>query len=132
VHKEGAVGVINGRLYLAGGSDQQFRINPAMEVYDPATNMWKSGPRMLDARSSAASAVVNGKLYVAGGSDAGGAPWVDRLTVFNPATNTWSEKTPMPAEGRRAGAAAANGLLFVMGGTDGSGMATARVFSYKP
>jgi N-acetylneuraminic acid mutarotase len=132
VHREAAVGVINGKLYLAGGSDQQFGINRAMEVYDPATNMWKSGPRMLDARTSAASAVVNGKLYVAGGSDAGGAPWVDRLTVFNPTTNAWVEKAPMPAEGRRAGAAAANGFLFVMGGTDGSGMATARVFSYKP
>jgi hypothetical protein len=57
---------------------------------------------------------------------------VDRLTVFNPTTNAWVEKAPMPAEGRRAGAAAANGFLFVMGGTDGSGMATARVFSYKP
>lgn len=132
VHNTGAVGVINGKLYLAGGSDQQFRVNPAMEVYDEATNTWKSGPRMLDARASAASAVVKGKLYVAGGSDAGGAPSVDRLTVFDPATNTWTEKAPMPAEGRRAGAAEANGLLFVMGGSDGSGLATARVFSYKP
>ncbi len=131
MHKHGAVGVINSKIFLAGGDNQNFRINRTTDVYFPSTNSWSSRAEVLDPRVRPASAALQGKLYVAGGADAGGAPDVERLAVFDPASNLWTEKASM--SGPRTGAAGveAAGQFFVIGG-ESNGVAAGTVEAYTP
>ena len=61
-----SVGVINGKLYVAGGcvmSDCRIGTTNALEIYDPVANSWSNGPAMPTARFGAAAGVIGGKLY---------------------------------------------------------------------
>ena len=71
-----ACGVINNKIYVAGGSDGDNVVNN-LYIYDIATNSWTSGTPMLVGASYPAGAVVDGKLWVigsAGGDQFGGDP----------------------------------------------------------
>jgi N-acetylneuraminic acid mutarotase len=63
----GSAGVVNGKLYVAGGWKTGPSQVSTLEVYDPATNTWAARADMPTARGSAGAAVVNGVLYVLGG-----------------------------------------------------------------
>lgn len=123
-----AAGVINGVLYVAGGTVSGSALT-TLEAYDPATNTWTSGAPMPTARYGAAADVINGVLYVAGG--ASGTAALTTLEAYDPATNTWTSRAPMPTA--RAGAAAGviNGVLYIAGGV-GSAGAVAALEAYDP
>ena len=54
-----------------------------LEIYDPNSNTWTSGPSAPTARSLGVGAVIDSKLYVTGGLNASGA--IDgTLDVFAP------------------------------------------------
>jgi hypothetical protein len=63
-----AVGVVNGRLYAAGGADAYGPV-ATFESYDPASNTWSTKASMLTARDGVAADVLGGTLYVIGGDD---------------------------------------------------------------
>jgi N-acetylneuraminic acid mutarotase len=63
----GSGGVINGKLYVAGGWKTGPSTVSTMEVYDPATNTWAARADMPTARGGTGAGVVNGVLYVLGG-----------------------------------------------------------------
>jgi N-acetylneuraminic acid mutarotase len=63
-----AGGVIDGKLYVAGGAGSDFKALSTMEMYDPATNTWAARAKMLAPRSGAGAAVVGGMLHVMGGT----------------------------------------------------------------
>ena len=89
---ESAVGVINGRVYVAEGwlnSDSSSPTN-ALEIYDPAHDSWSSGASSTTSRGASATAVIGGKLYIAGGATAGNYVVFNNLEIFDPTTNTWS------------------------------------------
>ena len=65
--RDGSSGVIDGKLYVAGGTDEAFNELSSVEVYDPATNQWTSLASMPKPRAHSAGAVANGKFYVIGG-----------------------------------------------------------------
>ncbi|MBI4200436.1 MAG: hypothetical protein HY535_08205 [Chloroflexi bacterium] len=112
-----AGGVINGKLYVAGGHDGTQYL-ATLEVYDPATNTWASLSPMLTAQHSVGGGVINGKLYVVGGIGAGNQK-LATLEVYDPATNTWTTKAPMPTARSGAGVVAIDGKLYVVGGCVG-------------
>jgi N-acetylneuraminic acid mutarotase len=101
-HQHGAAGVIGGKLYVAGG-----RTSNALDIYDPATNHWTTGPSMGSIRGYTASATVAGKLYVIAGarfvynSDGTLASIDDVATTsrYDPATRTWKNLRPAPRSG---------------------------------
>src|SRR4051794_29620399 len=57
-------------MYVVGGytwaSASRIPSN-VVEIYNPATNAWTTGPAMPRARYNIATAVANGKAYVIGG-----------------------------------------------------------------
>ncbi len=115
--EEGAAGVINGKLYVAGGSSSQYAGNIAnLQIYDPATNEWTSGASMPLASHHMAAGVIDGKLYVAGGTDQSNIYRTNSLRVYDPSTNAWSIKAPMPTIRFAAAAGVINGILYVVGG----------------
>jgi hypothetical protein len=63
-HRDGAAGVINGKLYVAGGFvNGSFDPTAALDVYDGATNTWATRAAM-PAAGAAIGAVLQGKLFV--------------------------------------------------------------------
>lgn len=112
-------GVINDKLYVAGGSITGGGFLTNAEVYDPAANSWSALAAMPFACVKCSSGVINGKLYVAGGVQAGNGI-VNTLLVYDPATNGWAYLSPMPKALAGAGGAVWNGLLYIMGGNNGS------------
>src|SRR5437764_13416667 len=60
-----AVGVINDRIYVAGGEGTPSQRE--LEVYDPAANTWTVKAPMSVPRNHTAGGVIEGKFYVFGG-----------------------------------------------------------------
>jgi N-acetylneuraminic acid mutarotase len=80
-HRSGAAGVIDGRLYVAGGLGVAD-----LDVYDPATNSWKALASMPTA-GRAIGATLGGKLFVIVGEGS-----ELHTYVYSPATNTWKTR----------------------------------------
>ncbi len=61
-HEFGAAGVIDGKFYVAGGLDH-FQATAAFDVYDPATNTWRTlAP--LPTAGRAIGTALGSKLFV--------------------------------------------------------------------
>jgi N-acetylneuraminic acid mutarotase len=104
------------RLYVAGGrgagsGDGNTVANGfnTLQVYDPATNTWRSSATagsglapLPQARGGMGKAVFfGGELYVMGGETQNGAGATSRnvysrVDIYNPSTNSWRLGTPMP------------------------------------
>ena len=84
-----ACGVINNKIYVAGGSDDDNNVRNNLYIYDIATNSWTSGTPMLVGVEAPGSTVVNGKLWVIGGRD-DFATFLHNTQIYDPVTNRWS------------------------------------------
>lgn len=106
-----AAEVVNGRLYLLGGSgDAAGRT----QVYDPTSDTWTIGENMPFVAGSSASASIDGKIYVVGGIVEDET--TDRAAVYDPENDEWREISPMPSP-RSHAAYGTDGLrLYVFGG----------------
>jgi N-acetylneuraminic acid mutarotase len=126
------VGVINGKIYVAGGAASGLVIaQSGFQIYDPASNTWTSGQSMPVAVDSYGVAVINDKLYVVGGYDNNGTT-LGSLLVYDPTTDRWTTNAPLPTPRGSLGAAAVNGLLYAIDGQTTSGMPTNLVEVYNP
>lgn len=62
-----AAAVFDQRIWVAGGIDEKGQLSGAVEVFDPATNLWERKPPLKTPRAFAATGVVEGRIFVAGG-----------------------------------------------------------------
>lgn len=123
----GAVGVINGRIYYAGGysaagvgEDNVYEYNPLLDEWNEVAAI--STAAVLEAWHMA-YAVIENRLYIAGGQVNGGSRTAMTF-VYDPAVDTWTQLTDMPRydfsnnSGPAMGVAGAavNGIFHVFGG----------------
>lgn len=111
---DAAVGVINGILYVAGGSTEAGITN-TLYAYDPETNTWATKTPMPIGRYVGVGAVVNGILYVVGGNVSGGTAATSTF-AYDPITDTWSTKAPMNISRGWLTAAVVNNRIYAIGG----------------
>jgi len=119
-------GVIDGKLYLDGGSCCDQPQPKLLQVYDPAADSWSLRTPEDISRCAGASGVIDGKLYVAGGSiqcDSGNT--TNLLSVYDPATDTWQTRQAMPTPRNSAAGAVVGGKLYVFGGMQACAPCTA-------
>jgi N-acetylneuraminic acid mutarotase len=81
-HRRGAAAVINGKFYVAGGFAGFDTPVTALDVYDPATNTWRT-LASIPKGGGASGASLNGLFYVV-------AP--GRTYAYNRVTNQWQIK----------------------------------------
>jgi N-acetylneuraminic acid mutarotase len=125
-----ASGVINGKLYLAGGFNLASGYLASTLVYDPATNTWEARAPMPAAREDAVGAVVDGVFYVIGGINDQG--FLRTVEAYDPKTNTWSEKAPMPTARWDTAAGVEGGVIYVAGGWGYLGPNLSTLEAYNP
>ncbi len=123
-----ASGVIEGKLYVVGGTSSLGNELSTLEVYDIATDAWTTKSSMSSARQELVGGVIAGKLYAAGGRSIFSS---DALEVYDPGTNMWTTKASMPDGRYGASAAVIDGKLYVVGGNDG-GIYRNDLYVYDP
>jgi N-acetylneuraminic acid mutarotase len=109
--------VINGKLYVAGGStDQSSGIgSAALEVYDPASDTWVTKAPMPNGRMKIGVGELDGILYAVSG-------WADQFNLvstveaYDPSSDTWTAVAPIPTARLSTQPQGINGVLYVAGG----------------
>lgn len=112
-----AVAVLDGLIYLAGGS--RVIVVDDVSRYDPVANTWTALPALPSPRYHAASAAAGGRVWVVGGlADLTQfTPFADVLALA-PGAATWTAHTPMPTPRGGCAAGVIAGELVCAGGED--------------
>jgi N-acetylneuraminic acid mutarotase len=111
--------VVGGKIYTFGGANGSGGSNGSgalnnVEVFDPATNVWDTLPKMPTARWRSCAVLLGGKIYVMGGYVSGP---VNTVEIFDTLTNTWSQGDTASFGARSDFAAEViNGKIYVVGG----------------
>lgn len=124
----GAVGVINGKIYYAGGEITAILGTDDTHEYDPDLNTWTTVASISTVSATAAAhqghAVVDDKLYVFGGTQPAGPNFTSKCFVYDPAFDQWAAIAPLPDPTDKDAASApgqpvceaVNGVIHVFGG----------------
>jgi N-acetylneuraminic acid mutarotase len=113
-HRFPAAGVINGKLYLAGGDAGPFA-SPFLDVFDPATGTWAAKAPMPTGRKAPTGSVIAGKFYVVGGvSNTGG--YFAANEAYDPATDSWTTLASVSTALQGMTSGPINGILYTAGG----------------
>jgi N-acetylneuraminic acid mutarotase len=112
-----AGGVIQGKLYVAGGEPEGESESDALDVYDPFTNKWEMRAPLPTPRGNTTGTAYNGKLYVLGGNH--GKQTLDTMEVYDPGTDLWTAGPALPGPRSGARACVIGSTLYLVGGSDG-------------
>lgn len=112
---DGKLYVFGGRTRNADGTTPDDTLT-AVEMYDPATNMWKARASMPTGRRAMVVGTLDGRAQVMGGerTSTGGA--FPANEEYDPATNSWITRAPMLTPRHGAVAGTINGIVYVAGG----------------
>lgn len=114
-----AVVVAGTEIWAIGGRAGGIN-HPLVDIYDPATNTWRSGPPLPEAVSGAAEGIVDGVVYLSGGEDPGRGLIVDRHwqldTTAGPGA-TWRALAPPPLTVHGAPGVVLEGRFVIVSGS---------------
>lgn len=117
--QEVSTAVLNGKVYVIGGYDENLNSTATVEVYNSATNSWSTARPLPLATNHNSAAAVGGKIYAFGG---GG----NRTFACDPASDEWL--TVAPTKFQHGGTAAVGVIgdkIYVAGGVSGTTSLTA-------
>jgi N-acetylneuraminic acid mutarotase len=118
VFKSNGAGVIGGKIYVSGGAVNFYNYSAALQVYDPAKNVWIRKRDLPAAGAFGLTGVIDGKLYVLTGC--GGTPCF--FFRYDPASDHWTSlPTPIQPHVDGVGGVIGNKLYVVGGGAWGDG-----------
>jgi N-acetylneuraminic acid mutarotase len=119
----GASASLDGRIYLAGGwtggdAGSSSQLNSSLEIYDPESDSWSSGPDIPTPRAALAASAVNGSVYFMGGGDQSTLDTLQTGIVesYSPGSGNWTRKADLPTGRELMTAASAGGMIFTFGG----------------
>lgn len=106
--------VIDDRIHVAGGSlvRGDSPVTGVVEIFDPATGSWESGPPLAVARQAELVA-CQGRLYAIGGYDGVRATRV--VEALDPGATSWRRLADLPFPMSAHRALAAGGRIYTFG-----------------
>jgi N-acetylneuraminic acid mutarotase len=110
------VAALNGLLYVVGGIGA--RNTPVVEIYDPATDGWSTGPALGVARDHFVLVESGGRLFAIGGRIGNFARNLDTVEILEPGAASWTYGAPMPAPRSGIAGSVLDGVVYVFGGED--------------
>ncbi len=113
----------NDELWVIGGRWGGTGALATVEIFDPASGVWRDGPEMIEARSGFGAAEVGERIIVAGGEILGARPWkaLASAEVFDPESGAWSLLAELPAGIHGMPVVGYEGTAYVLGGSDRAG-----------
>ena len=86
-----------------------------VDIYNPSTDSWRSGPRLGTARQEPVVLTAHGRIYAIGGGDKTDA--LDSVESIGPGETAWRSEPPMPQATRQYAGCVLDGILYVAGMT---------------
>ena len=87
---------LNDGIYVISGFTSNDRNSDIVEMYNVASNSWRTDITPLPVPLHHASSVsFQNKIYIAGGYMGDSTP-SDRLYIYDPTTNLWTQRNSMP------------------------------------
>lgn len=71
-------------------------IRSSTEIYDPATEAWRSGPALNEARSGFGAVATDGGIVVVGGEVFSPDAALDSVELYDPEAERWTVIEPLP------------------------------------
>jgi hypothetical protein len=87
-----------------------------LEVYDPTTDSWSTGPPVPLGRSAAAGASFHGLFVVLGGEHPGELGVDTEVDGYDPRTRRWTRLPSLPHGRQGIGATVIGNVLYLPGG----------------
>ncbi|MEM7085986.1 MAG: kelch repeat-containing protein [Bacteroidota bacterium] len=116
-----AATVLDGKIYVMGGTSAAGTITNVFEMYDPTTNGWTSlAPYPLSVWRASLIA-LDGKIYSMGGyQELNPFPFdpSNKAFVYDPGTNSWSPIADMISPRGSAASVVLNGQIHLVGGAN--------------
>jgi hypothetical protein len=133
---QGAATLADGRILAVGGTTTTSSVGAlaSVEIYDPASGIWTSGPSLREARAyPVVVSLADGRVLVVGG--ARDKVPLASTEIFDPTSGTWTAGPAMTTpRSVFAGVRLTDGRVLVVGGgtTREAGPATASAEIYDP
>lgn len=119
--------LIQNKIYIVGGGfkkpDGNFQFLTTVEIYDPLTNTWETGPAMDQPHDYPAATLVGDTIYILGGHHPeaclGGPktdPGFDYCERWTPGQKAWEKIAPLPTPRFAASALTRNDTIYTSGG----------------
>lgn len=126
---------LNGLIYAIGGQlhhDSMQLDQPRVDIYDPMSDSWSSGPELPKGHSHAEGGtfVHEGRIYLVGGhtTPAGGTKSIDADILVLPPGGSWAVVGTLPMPLSSPAATIIAGKLYVAGGSVNGGSVQARMW----
>lgn len=114
---------VDGRIYVLGGL-VGGAATARVDIFDPATGRWQSGPQLPEARSGHVAALMDGKIHVTGGEQRRPLRTFGDHFVLDLSNGSWSKAASLPTPRHGAVAAVVEDKFVVVGGSPGAGVYT--------
>jgi len=111
--------ILDGKIYISGGSKGKQGVVPETNVYNPATKEWKQLADMPYGRLQHKMLSAGGKLWALAGLDSAGMPCND-VGCYDPAKDSWSSCEGLVPPKLNSAAAAMGDCLYLFGGKNPS------------
>jgi N-acetylneuraminic acid mutarotase len=120
-------GIIDGRIYVAGGrrssfaTGQTFELTvPEVDVYDLATGIWSTLPpssNIPTPRAGASTVVLEERLVVIGGESGSQEAAHSEVEALDPATGSWTSLAPLQVGRHATQAIVYQGAVYIAAGS---------------
>ena len=116
-----AATVLNGKIYVMGGTTASGSITNVFEMYDPTTNVWTTLTPYPLSVWRASLVALDGKIYAMGGYQALNPFPFDpsnKAFVYDPGANSWSPIADMINPRGSSASVILNGNIHLLGGAN--------------
>lgn len=113
---------VDGLMYVIGG--RWIQNLPTVEIYDPKTDTWTTGPDMPTARGGMTIGLIDGVIHATGGEDLDNSTTFKQHEGLDLTTMTWRSYADLPNKRHGLMSGVVDNSWYVMGGGRAAGLST--------
>lgn len=110
------VTILEDNIYVIGGFDKLGNVLDTVELYNIATDTWKTIESLPQPLHHAAATTFNGSVYVIGGYTNNNWKPSDKFYIYDPKNDIWKEGPQMPTARGALTAVFVDEILYAIGG----------------